>query len=148
MPTSPPPAQQVSLAVVLAGAPFEHPAVLEAVGLGVPWADLAASLFAGQEVVFLLEVQDEQYRLATEVGYDPEAAKQLMAEAGYPSYELIVMATTGDPSLEPMMEETAAALASIGVEIESVVLVPREDGYNILATKVAAGQAVLWLDRR
>jgi ABC-type transport system substrate-binding protein len=138
----------VSLAVVLAGAPFEHPAVLEAIGLGVPWADLAASHFTDQEVLFLMEAQDEQYRLATDVGYDPEAASMMLEETGFSGYGLFVMATTGDTPLQLMMEEAATALESVGFEITSVGLVDHEAGNSILVKEVAAGRAVLWLDRR
>jgi hypothetical protein len=89
--------------------------------------------------------------LSTEIEYDPDAASELLnqlyadQETGF---QVFMIATEGDPSLEAVLVKTANALSDIGMEVFGPDLVDREAALEIQAEMVDAGRGVLWLDRR
>jgi CHAT domain-containing protein len=132
----------------LGGDPFEDPRVLEAIGLGVPWAQVSEDFFPGQEVLITVQTRGQEFALATDVGYDPELAKMLMAEAGYPeALPVRLVYTVGDEPIQYLAEAITATLGNTGFQVVELMGMPEVEANEIVAAAVDTGETVMWLHR-
>ena len=137
------------LSIIVAGEFWYDDRVLDAITLAVEWDALLEKAFGTDRPLDLtrLEESGEEVSVRPElrtVGFDPEAARELMAEAGLPDgFKLILLLPPGEAhrnAVNWMAEE----LAAIGIEAEIAAAPPGEEREWILEA-VQGGQQVLWL---
>jgi peptide/nickel transport system substrate-binding protein len=116
------------LSLVTNKAPFDNPVVREAVTHAVPFDDIIDNVFQGRAVrhgsgIVFTNTPGYDGSGLPEYEYDPEAAKALLAQAGYPdglSFTLTVSAADADSQATAVQIQTAARPAGFDVQIESV----------------------------
>lgn len=105
--------------------PLDKPLVRKALNLAIDRQSMADDLLAGtaDPALQLAPKASLAYREDNDVfGYDPDQAKKLLAEAGYPDgFEMSVSyPTSGSGNMQPgpMNQQLQSDLAKIGVEVE------------------------------
>lgn len=124
---------------------FAEQKVRQALNLAVDRKTLIDTVFQGQGVPSALSftpgsgpAYDES--LLDHYGYDPDRAKELLAEAGYAdgfSFEAVTL-----PKDQPMAEAVAGYLEAIGVTMELVVRAPGETANTDIGKYDAAAAAL------
>ena len=134
----------VTLSLSMGGGPFDDESVQEAVGLAINWAALRDAI---GEVVLVDFLSGDVLADSTEPAYDPERAKELLAEAGYYGFDAMLLFDRDD--------ELAASLAELvtdylyAVEIYPKYLwVASADARTNFADMIAAGESGLLIERR
>jgi hypothetical protein len=161
-PVPPPASTQVIL--VSGGGPFEDRRVREAIWYAVPWAGLSEEIFgqdlpaimgwmpeegglAEPELVYMIEEPD-----ARNLEYDPEQAKMLLAESGYPDGLFVRLMYEHDEELAVLAEIIQANLYDVDIEVELYVPTSEElserSADELVSLMVSAGKPVLWLSRQ
>jgi hypothetical protein len=142
-------AEEAGLRVIFGGRMFAYAEVLEAILHAVPWREMTDDLFPDQDTAVAVGLWEEGPVLedAREVPFDPDLAKELLAEAGFPDgFPLLLLFTPDDEPLAKMAEWMAEWLSEIGIEVE-LVPVTEAEAPEAMAELVAAGESVLWLTR-
>jgi len=105
-------------------APFDNPKVRQAIGYAVKREDIVAAAFAGQgEPLYGFPnppgVGNSSSTPENSYTYDPEKAKALLAEAGYPNgFNCTLLATSTYGMLQDTAVVVAAYLQAIGINAE------------------------------
>jgi ABC-type transport system substrate-binding protein len=123
--------------------------VLEAIAFAVPWADVIQELSAmhGQEISIVVETPNQGFSLSPDAEFDPEKAKELMAEAGYPDGIPVrfLVFTAGDESLQFLAEVMFEYQSDTGFQIEEFLEMPMEEADELVGAVIADGEQVIWL---
>jgi len=133
--------------LVYGGGPFEDPRVQEAVLHAVPWKELTEQIFPDRDVPVAVELWEEGPMLddAREVPYDPDRARELLAEAGFPDgFVLLLLLTPDDEPLADMTRLIAEELQNVNIKVEFIEALAHNTHY-VVAETIAIGDAVLWL---
>ncbi len=139
----------VGIRVALGAHPFENPAVREALLHAVPWMELIREVFPDQDVPVAVDLWEvgPVFHDAREVPYDPDRARELLAEAGFPEgFRLHLLFWPEDEQLAIMAEMMTELLATIGIEVLPTPTTP-DDAPAQMAEMSSAGISVLWLTR-
>lgn len=131
-----------------AGGPLDDVRVQEALLAAAPWAELASALredgAAGQLTLAFPDVEAD----ADQVGYDPELAYQLLAEAGYPNgFGLVLVFPQGDPALDGVGQWVIDHLAEFGLDAATFGGSPAELE-EMLQVAVDSGEPAMLLQRQ
>ena len=121
----------------LAGEPFDDPLVRKALVVGIPWADLTAELFGDVMPVF---IDVDGVVDASQVPYDPDVARELLAEAGFP--DGFAFALVAPPELESFVFPIADLMTKLALE---AVVVLTEAAGERFAGLARAGATAAWL---
>jgi hypothetical protein len=138
--------QPASLFVVRGeGGPMSDKRVQEAVAQTVDWTAIISERFPDVEPVASLEFPDLQ-ALTSEVPFDMDLARELLAEAGYPDGFLIVeVVSEQGGELVDVAETMIGYLEEVGLQVKFLVH-PPEEVPGTIEQLLGAGQAVLWLE--
>ncbi|MCP4165205.1 MAG: hypothetical protein GY759_04835 [Chloroflexi bacterium] len=125
------------------GEAFEDKRVAEGVVSAVDWQAILNDLYPDKAAAAL---KFPKFGITTDkVAYDPEAALELLAEAGYPDgFEVYVLVPEEDDQLIPAGEWMTSYLYEIGLQPEYMI-VPQDDVDGIIEELGAKGVPVLWL---
>lgn len=162
---TPPPGVQVFL--INGGGPMDDPRVREAIQYAVPWAQVAEEAFPDRDAPIAItsmpegmtQVKPENITVwevldARDLDYDPEQARMLLAEAGYPDgFSAAFLFALDDEELVLMAETMASSLGEVGIDLETdpnvielrYVVTPAE---QLVTELVQEGTPVLWLSRQ
>ena len=113
--------------------------VRQALNMAVDRATIAKALYGSEDL------QLSQYSLEGQAGfteelaeaypYDPEAAKELLAEAGYPDGFTLPVLTTSIAGLDKITEAVAGQLAEVGVTLEITSQASAPDYFTAMVSK-------------
>jgi hypothetical protein len=147
-PTMRPTPVSVDLALQLGGDPFNDPRLVDAILVAVPWAQLSQDLYPGQTVNILAETESKQYgyELTAEMSYDPEMARMLLAEAGYPDgLSLYLVYSSDNSSIATMAGVMEQELSGIGFLWIDAIPVSEDQVEVLLSDMAAAGETFVIL---
>ena len=126
------------------GGPLGDLRVQEAVAQAVDWTAILSRRFPDAEPVASLEFPDLQ-ALTSQVPFDLDQARALLAEAGYPDGFLIVeVVSEQDGELVDVAEAMIGYLSDAGLQVKYLVQ-PPEEVPGTVEQLLGAEQAVLWL---
>ncbi|MFQ5595831.1 MAG: ABC transporter substrate-binding protein, partial [Anaerolineae bacterium] len=112
-----------------------------------PWADMVGEIFDDPNLPVMTELDGQQID-ARKMDYDPDRAREMMAEAGYPDgFGATLLVPQGDDQLVAMGDWLASILGEVGIDA-GYNEVPAADARDVMDEYVAAGEAVLWLSRQ
>jgi ABC-type transport system substrate-binding protein len=153
--------------LISGGGPMDDPRAREAIQYAVPWAQVAQEAFPDRDAPIAMTSMPEGMTLvkpeeitiwevldARNLDYDPELAKMLLAEAGYPDgFSAAFLFALDDEELVLMAEMMASSLGEVGIGLETdsdvielrYVLTPAE---QLVTELVKEGTPVLWLSRQ
>lgn len=106
------------------GGLLDDPRVQEAIAYAVPWAELQARLFAGQEMPMMLSWPGREVDART-LKYEPDVARKLLAEAGDArgfGLTLYCYAATDDIPLLELAQSVIRHLDAAGIGAKLMVL--------------------------
>jgi ABC-type transport system substrate-binding protein len=153
LPSAYPRGEQVAeerLAVVLrgGGGPLQDARVQEAVLAAVDWPALVEGSFEGQDVPVVVELTERDViQDARDIPYDPDRAKELLAEGGYPDgFATALYHPPDDVELRRMMKGMFDAWLKVGVRADPTEL-PAPDALQRMEASAAAGEAAMSLNR-
>lgn len=149
-PQRPAPTESAAPVLVYGGGALDNPAVQEAILSAVDWTNLSRQIFAEQDIPIVVAPWGEGQMIedAREVPYDPDRARELLAEAGFPDgFRLLWLLSPEDEPLAEMTWMVAEALADIGVYAD-IVEVPATEAHDVMAEIVTAGEPAIWMSRR
>ena len=106
------------------GGPLADSLVQQALVAAVPWAALVEESFEGRDVPVAVEFLDgERFEDARAVEHDPERAKGLLAEAGYPDgFDTTLFYPPDDLELRSMMKGVFEAWLDVRIRAEPMEL--------------------------
>jgi hypothetical protein len=140
------PSEEVILELAVDGGAFFDTRVQQAVLAAVNRSYLG-DYFDGAPVTFLFSFGGSAVDASGEP-WDPDLARQLLAEAGYPDgVPAVFVFPDGDVELAGLAQDMALDLVEVGISAE-LVPVPRGDMGSYVGTLAMAGEPVLWLVRR
>lgn len=138
---------RVGIQVTLGGHALEHPAVQRAIAHAVPWAELTERIEEAGPVTLALWDEGPIVEDARAIPTDPDRARELLAEAGFPDgLRLRLLFAAEDEPLASMAEIMAETLGHVGIAIEPMAL-PAAEAPAVWAELLEAGELVLWLSR-
>jgi len=139
------PSAAASFSLSIGGGPFNDRRVQEAVGFAINWAALRDEI---GEVVLVDFLSGETLAGLTEPAYDPERAKQLLAEAGYPDgFSMALLFDPGDELANKLTEWVASYLGDLGIDPEFLWVDP-VDARAKFVVMIEAGESGLLIERR
>jgi hypothetical protein len=129
------------------GGPLQDSYVQKTLLTAVDKEKVTKLAFADQEVALTTRLGNSEVD-ARLVVYDPEAAKEMLAEVGYPDgFDLQLVYPEGDGQLESLAGAIAEDLARVGIGVEMVAL-PTADISETVEKVASAGEPVFWVARR
>jgi len=129
----------------LGGGPFDNKSVQKAVGFAINWAALRDEI---GEVVLVDFLSGETLAGPTEPSYDPERARQLLAEAGYPDgFSTMLLFDQGDELATKLAEWVTSYLGRVNMNTEFIGVAPA-DARAKLAVMIEAGESGMLIQRR
>jgi hypothetical protein len=138
-------AGDVTLLLECGGGPLDDPSVQQAIVAAVNRLHLSDD-FGGAPVTFLFSLGGTVIDV-TEEPWDPNLARQLLAEAGYSegaNAELVY--PLGDEELGSLAGSIGRNLANVGLSVSEVAL-PLSDIDAYIQGKLSSGESVFWLVR-
>ncbi len=137
------------LSALVAGELFYDERIVDAITLAVEWdALLEKSLNTDQPLnLARLEESGEEVTIRSELrtlGFDPEAAQELMAEAGFPDGFKLLLIVSPEEDHRNAAGWLADQLGEIGIVVELVDVPSGAERERILEA-AKGGQQVLWL---
>ena len=133
------------LSLSIGGGPFSDERVQKAVGLAVNWAALRDEI---GEVVLADFLSGDDVVGPTEAVYNPDQAKELLAEAGYPDgFDAMLLFDRDDELAVRLAELVTGYLYVVGIN-PKYLLVAAADARTKFATMIAAGESGLLIERR
>lgn len=142
-------AKTVGIRVVLGGSVFDYPAVREALLHAVQWKDVTGRTFPDEDVPVVVDLLREGPLAedAREVKYDPERAKELLAEAGFGGgLHLYILFSFEDEAVAQVVQRVAEILGEIHVGTSLSATAP-VDALTKMEAITDAGMQVLWIGR-
>ena len=144
-PPSATPAVAERFSLSIGGRPFDNKSVQEAVGFAINWAALRDEI---GEVVLVDFLSGETLAGPTEPAYDPDRAKQLLAEAGYPDgFSTMLLFDQGDELAAKLAEWVTSYLGRVNISTEFIGVAPA-DARAKLAAMIEAGESGMLIERR
>ncbi len=129
----------------IGGGPFDDERVQKAVGLAVNWAALRDEI---GEVVLVDFLSGDTVVGPTEAAYNPDQAKELLAEAGYPDgFDAMLLFDRDDELAVRLAERVTYYLYAVEIYPKYSWFAAADAG-TIFASMIAAGESGLLIERR
>ncbi len=133
-----------TLSLSMGGGPFDDESVQEAVGLAINWAALRDEVGGVVLVDFL---SGDVLADPTGPAYDPERAKELLAEAGYYGFDAMLLFDRDDELAASLAELVTDYLYAVEIYPKYLWVAPADARTNF-ADMIAAGESGLLIERR